>query len=140
MAKPKGPPALRRSRRIQTLIDKKDEEDIRKGQNSEDLTEEALQILIARGEILGYLKSDWGDKYDNLGIDFLVWLETGLAAPLQVKSSRLGKEKHLATNDLVRCCVVVRPHDTPDTLAENILEELGLSTKFLEAILAKNYG
>lgn len=134
MAKPKGPPVLRRSRRI-TLINKKTEEEIKKGQRSEDLVEEALQILFDQKKILWFLRSDWGDKYDDFGIDFLIWLETNVTVPLQVKSSRRGKEEFLAINDMVRCCVIVRPCDTSGVLAEKILEELGLSTKFLEDIL-----
>lgn len=130
-----GRPKLRRSRRIISLVDNETVHKIRKGQGSEDLAEEALQILVDRGEILGYFRTDWGDKYDILGIDFFVWPEPGWLIPLQVKSSHLGKEEHLENNSFVTCCIVVEPFLSPGELAEKTLEELGLSVKFLESIL-----
>ena len=142
MAKPKGAPkARRRSRRIGSFFDQETEEKIRRGQRSEDLVDEALRILAAHGEILNYEVTEWGDKYDSLGIDKFVWLETGLIAPLQVKKSKRGRREHLESkkSKLVPFCIVADPsYDTPEEVAGRILEELGLSVKFLEPILTRH--
>ncbi len=66
----------------------------------------------------------------------MVWLETSLIVPLQVKSSEMGKQEHLFEYDyLVPHCIVVEPWDSALDLAERTLRELGLEIGPLEEFL-----
>lgn len=124
-----GGPMIRRSQRIDFLLD----EETEKGHRNEDLAEEALRILVETGHVCHFLRAEKESEMDRHGIDFLVWPEPDWTIPLQIKSSRLGREKHLLRyGEWVPCCVVVRAYDTPIELAQKILEELGLSPEFLE--------
>ncbi len=130
MAQQKWP--RRRSQRIDFPLD----EEVEKGYRSEELEEEALKILREAGHIIHYLRAEKESELDRSGIDFLVWLETGLIAPLQVKSSARGRQEHLFEfGYLVPCCVVVEPSDTPVDLADKTLKELGLDIRPLHEFL-----
>ena len=122
----------RRSQRIDFVFD----EEIEKGFLNENLEEEALQILRETGHIFHYYRAEKRGDLDNIGIDFLVWLETGLIVPLQAKSSETGKQEHLFEyGHLVPHCIVVEPSDSALDLAERTLRELGLDIKSLQEFL-----
>lgn len=126
-----GAMSNRRNRKIQTLI----RAEIEKGQRSENQVEEALQALVISGEIHHYYRAEPRGELDRQGIDFLVFLQPSTIAPLQVKSSALGKESHVNEYRDTIPCVVVDPFSTSSKLSETILQELGLSVKFLEPVL-----
>lgn len=121
----------RRTRRIQTLI----KADLEKGERSENRVEEALQNLAACGEIHHYHRADPEGELDTQGIDFLVFPEPDWIIPLQVKSSVRGREEHLTEYGSQIPCIAVDLYSTPSELSEAILQELGLSVKFLEPVL-----
>ena len=54
---------------------------------SEDAVEKVLQELVKLGIIKGYLRNYSNDRLDKEGIDFLIFTNSGLALPLQVKTA-----------------------------------------------------
>lgn len=120
------PSALKRFRRDVYLTG------IAVGNRNEDRAEEALQFLVQKGEIFNYYRCPRNGENDLLGWDFIVFPEPDWMIGLQVKSSVIGKEAHINRYGLRTACVIVTNHVSIDILAQEILEALGLSTKFLE--------
>lgn len=110
----------------------------KKGDTSERLAEEALQILTQRGKIHHYYRGRWRGELDRQGIDFLVYPEADWAIPLQIKSSFYGRRKHYVIYGDRIPCVVVGLYAQPLELSEVIFRELGLSVKFLKPILERH--
>lgn len=123
--------SIRRSRRIQDLTGA----DFERGKESERKVEEALRDLAVSGDIDHHYRAEPKGELDRQGIDFLVYPEPDWMIPLQVKSSAWGKEEHINIYGSRIPCVVVDHFSVPSELSEVILQELGLSVKFLEPIL-----
>lgn len=127
MAKEKWP--SRRSLRVWFFHDTK------RGDLSEQLVDEALQILMNVGEIHHYIPAERGGELDRQGIDCLVFPESDWAIPLQIKSSFRGRKEHYNRYGNRIPCIVVCLSVTPFELSGLILRELGLSVKPLEEFL-----
>ncbi len=94
---------------------------LRKGHETEDFVKKAIDLLKYQGWIQWYLKSQRLDELDMLGVDFLLMFSATEIIPLQVKSSEMGKEKHIALHGNSIPCVVLYPHDTVDMMAMKIM-------------------
>lgn len=55
------------------------------GNVAENMVEEVLLRRKHRGDIAGYIRNVQNDLLDKEGMDFLIFLNNGLALPLQVK-------------------------------------------------------
>ena len=98
---------------------------------AEDIVEEVLKRMASGKSIAGFLKNYHGDRLDQEGIDFLIILNNGLAAPLQVKTHS-GKERnekkhreHLQKHPLVQFFIAVDVGaENPETVYRYIEREL----------------
>jgi len=112
------------------------DEGILKGDRSEDVAEEGLEILREAGHIYRYVRTKRWGELDWRGIDSLVWPvlwlqpKRGWILPLQIKSSRAGREEHFFNyGDSVPYCIVVKPGDLPIDVAWKILQELDIPVR-----------
>lgn len=88
----------------------------KRGNPAEDAVETALQRLQEKGEILGFLKNRSSDRLDEEGIDFLIFLPSGFAIPLQVKTCNSNDKReydyklkeHARKHPLVKFLICVR--------------------------------
>lgn len=90
------------------------------GDEAELKTDQALQLLQHEwSEIISYRHSAKNGELDALHIDFLIFLRSRLAMPLQVKSSIRGLREHIAKYPYIVAIVVTR-RDTPECIAKRI--------------------
>lgn len=88
----------------------------RHGNPAEDAVETVLKRFQKKGEILGYLKNRSSDRLDEEGIDFLIFLPSGFAMPLQVKTCNSNDKReydyklkeHTRKHPLVKFLICVR--------------------------------
>lgn len=102
------------------------------GDRSEDRAEEALRFLVQKGEIFNYERCQKNGENDRKQRDFLIFPGPDWIIPFQVKSSEARREDHISKHGTRIPCGVVRKHVAIDILAEEFLQDLGLSTKFLK--------
>lgn len=100
---------------------------------AEDVVEEVLEKLKSESVISGFLRNRPNDRLDSEGIDFLIFLPSGFAMPLQVKTKngRYPKEQklkeHLRKHPRVKFLICVPTHLLPserDRLYEIVEQEL----------------
>ena len=74
---------------------------------AEDVVEEVLERLKKDSIISGFLRNRPNDRLDSEGIDFLIFLPSGFALPLQVKTKngRYSKEERLKEHLRKHPCV-----------------------------------
>ncbi len=77
-----------------------------KGDEAEDIVEEVLKDLSKKGKLFSYHRSRKGKELDAEGVDFLVYLNNGLAVPLQVKAAPHFKS-HFKKHPAIKFVVVV---------------------------------
>ncbi|GEM_PF-1472546 len=86
---------------------------------AEDTVEEVLKKLKSESVISGFLRNRPSDRLDSEGIDFLIFLPSGFALPLQVKTSngRYSKEEkmeeHLRKHPCVKFLICVQTNLIP---------------------------
>ena len=103
----------------------------RKGRENEERVRKALVALRDLGEISRYRKAKIGGQLDMEGIDFQVYPEPDWSVDLQVKSSTVGKEKHLRSYGNTIACVIVDEALDDRQLLEEVRRVLGLSIAFI---------
>lgn len=84
------------------------------------VAEEIVVVILTRmkeeKEISGFLRSRHSDHWDAEGLDFLIFLESGLAIPLQVKTENLRHpyekqyDEHIKKHPLVKFLVSIPVH------------------------------
>jgi len=88
----------------------------KRGNPAEDVVETILERLKAQGNIIGFLRNRASDRLDEEGIDFLIFLLSGFALPLQVKTCNSNDKReydnklqeHKRKHPLVRFLICVR--------------------------------
>ena len=79
------------------------------GEPTEDAVEEATKELIKEDpHFIGYQRAKKNDALDANGIDILIYLQGGMALPLQVKSSYSKLRKFQRNHPLIRFVLFVR--------------------------------
>ncbi|MDP4001481.1 MAG: hypothetical protein Q8P69_00320 [bacterium] len=106
---------------IQKYIDYLALRALKRGYGTEDFVEKAIKLLKSKGWLKWYHRSQHGDTLDNLGVDFLLMISPWETIPLQVKSSELGKQKHIAEYGNTIPCVVLYPRDTVEMMSGKIM-------------------
>ncbi len=100
---------------------------------AEDVIEEVLRKLKRESVIAGFLRNRSSDRLDSEGIDFLIFLLSGFALPLQVKTAngRYPKEEklreHLRKHPCVKFLICVQTnlfHSERDRLYKIVEQEL----------------
>ena len=56
------------------------------GQQAENITKEALELMKKDGEIAGFIENGKNDRLDAEGIDFLAFFNNGLSLTIQIKT------------------------------------------------------
>ncbi len=80
---------------------------------AEEVVETVLIRLTEEKMIAGFLRSRHSDHWDAEGLDFLIFLESGVAIPLQVKTEirqyphEKQYEKHIKKHPLVKFLVSI---------------------------------
>lgn len=78
-----------------------------KGKIYEDIVEKALQLMVEKGEISGFLRTERHSELDKKQIDFLILKTFDQEIPLQVTSTRPMARRHKRKNPLVPVVRVV---------------------------------
>jgi DNA-binding NarL/FixJ family response regulator len=90
------------------------------GDEAEAKADRALQLLREEWtEIVSYRHSAKNGELDTLHTDFLIFLRSRLAMPLQVKSSIRALREHIEKYPHIIAIVVTR-RDTPECVAKRI--------------------
>lgn len=83
----------------------------RQANPAEDVVEKILNKLKDLRLIPGFLRNHPSDRLDSEGIDFLIFLNNGLAVALQVKTSSgnltLKEKEHLRKHPLVKKIIFI---------------------------------
>lgn len=102
-----------------------------RGKKAEDIVRQALAIMTKEKTVTGFYKNRQHKEVDELGIDFLVYLNGGLILPIQVKVSCDDNEhrrvKHIGKHPNIRFMIFVdlkaykvRPEKVLDCIMEEI--------------------
>lgn len=90
------------------------------GDSAEAVVEQSLIILKSEWDEMARVHhSQSGGEVDSLQTDFLVFLRSGLAFPLQVKSSVKPLRKHRGNYPYIMA-IMIRKDDNPEMVAEKI--------------------
>lgn len=90
------------------------------GRKNEDRVGEALKLLQSRwNEIVCFHHSKQSGELDTRQTDFLIFLRSKFAFPLQVKSSPRGAREHIRNHEHI-IVIVVRKRDTIERLAQRV--------------------
>ena len=102
---------------------------LKKGRDNEGRVASALEQMRLSGEISYYYRTKAGGELDVRGVDFQVYPDCDWSIDLQVKSSSLGKGKHIKEYGHSIACIIV--HDAMDSrqLLEELRRILGLSVQ-----------
>jgi len=103
----------------------------RQANPAEEVVERILNKLKDQRLIPGFLRNRPSDRLDSEGIDFLIFLNTNLALPLQVKTSSgnltFKEKEHLRKHPLVKKVIFVSVNllpSHPDRLEREVERDL----------------
>ena len=105
---------------FQKLLQEKRTKSIQVGKRSEELTDQALNLLENKQKIASWWPAKWQEEKRG-GIDRIIQRLDGTEIPLQIKSSRTGVECALKNHPQIPCLQVKRD-DTPFWVAGRILK------------------
>ena len=111
-----------------------DAEAVKKGRESEERIKRALEEMLILGEISYYYRTKIGGELDVRGIDYQVYPDNDWSIDLQVKSSEIGKGRHVEEYGHSIACIIVHEAMDDRQLLEELRRVLGLS---ISAILER---
>lgn len=97
---------------------------------AEEIVRQVLVRMQAAGSILGFLINNKDDRLDKEGIDFLIFLQNGLAVPLQVKTYSRKKyhssdlAEHLRKHPMVLFFLTVDIHKIRSSVFRYVEDEI----------------
>ncbi len=94
------------------------------GIGNEDRVEEALRILVEEGHIYGFYRTQPYGELDLQGVDFQIYVSRYRLMNLQVKSSKIGRDKHEEINGNLIPCVVVTQSMSLEDIKERVRNEV----------------